>query len=153
VPYSVDTSALLDAWVRNYPADVFPGIWEQMNRAAQDGILFVCDEVVNELSKKDDGAHGWVKARNGLVVPLDSEIESHVQEIMKKYPRLVDTKKGRSVGDPFVIALARAKGYTVITGENATGKIDVPKIPDVCDDLKIPWVRMLGFFREQKWML
>ncbi len=70
---------------------------------------------------------------------------------MTRYPRLVDGKKGRSVGDPFVIALARAKGFTVITGENATGKISVPKIPDVCVDLRIPWLRILDFFREQKW--
>jgi len=66
---------------------------------------------------------------------------------------LVDSKKGRSVGDPFVIAVARAKTFTVISGENATRKLEAPRIPDVCDDLGIRWIRMLDFFREQKVVL
>jgi hypothetical protein len=82
VAYSIDTSALLDAWVRHYPPDVFPGIWDQMDRAAKSAILSVSDEVVNELAKKDDGAHKWVKARSSIIVALNAEIEKHVQEIM-----------------------------------------------------------------------
>jgi predicted nucleic acid-binding protein len=151
MPYSIDTSAFLDAWVRNYPADVFPTIWQQMDRAARNGTLLASDEVLRELERKEDGAHAWVKARSEMLVGLDSEIEQHVRDIMRDYPRLVDTKKGRSVGDPFVIAVARVRNLTVITSENATGRRDVPRIPDVCGDLGIPWVRMLDFFREQQW--
>lgn len=151
--YSIDTSAFLDAWVRYYPPDVFPGIWEQMDRAAKNGIVKSSDEVLRELSKKDDGAHDWIKAHTEMVIPLDNEIERHVQEIMSRYPRLVDSKKGRSGGDPFVIAVARVKNLTVITGENGTGNIAIPRIPDVCDDLGIRWLRMLDFFREQRWAL
>jgi len=88
-----------------------------------------------------------------MVVKLDSEIEAHVREIMARYPRIVDSKKGRSVGDPLVIALARARKLTVTTGENRTGKIDVPSIPDVCDDLGIRSIGILEFFREQGWKL
>jgi hypothetical protein len=153
VRYSLDTSAFLDAWTRYYPVDVFPTIWGQMDRAARDSTLFASDEVLRELGKKDDGAHDWMKGRPERVLALDAEIETHVREIMNRYPRLVDSKKGRSVGDPFVIAVARAKTFTVITGENATRKLEAPRIPDVCDDLGIRWIRMLDFFREQKWTL
>jgi hypothetical protein len=153
VSYSVDTSAFLDAWTRYYPVDVFPTIWGQIDHAAREGTLFACDEVLRELGKKDDGAHDWMKGRSEMIVSLDGEIESHVREIMDHYPRLVDTKKGRSGGDPFVIAVAFAKGMTVITGENATRRIEIPRIPDVCDDLGIRWIRILDFFREQKWTL
>ena len=90
MPYSIDTSAFLDAWVRYYPPDVFPGIWEQMDRAAKAGTVKSSDEVLRELSKKDDGAHDWIKAHVEMVIPLDSEIERHVQEIMSRYPRLVE---------------------------------------------------------------
>jgi hypothetical protein len=124
-----------------------------MDRAAKGGIVKSSDEVLRELSKKDDGAHDWIKAHAEMVIALDNEIERHVQEIMSRYPRLVDSKKGRSGGDPFVIAVARVKNLTVITGENATGNIAIPRIPDVCDDLGIRWLRMLDFFREQKWTL
>lgn len=153
MPYSLDTSAFLDAWTRYYPVDVFPTIWGQMDRAARDGTLFASDEVLRELGKKDDGAHDWMKARPEMVLRLNAEIEAYVREIMDRYPRLVDSKKGRSGGDPFVIAVARANDLTIITGENATRKIEAPRIPDVCEDMGIRWIRMLDFFREQKWAL
>lgn len=151
MPYSIDTSAFLDAWVRNYPIDVFPTIWEQMDKAARNGTLFASDEVLRELERKDDGAHAWMKARHEMLIALDLEVEEHVRYIMRRHPRLVDTKKGRSGGDPFVIAIARLKTLTVITAENATGKLEVPRIPDVCNELGIRCIRMLDFFREQRW--
>ena len=88
MPYSVDTSAFLDAWVRYYPLDVFPGMWQQMDRAAKNGTLLASDEVLRELEKKDDGAHGWVKTRPEILVKLDKEIEVHVSDIIRRYPRL-----------------------------------------------------------------
>jgi hypothetical protein len=124
-----------------------------MDAAAEAAIIHMSDEVANELARKDDGAHEWVKARSKIIVPLDAEIEKHVQKLMQRYPRLVDTKKGRSGGDPFVIAVARQRNLTVITGESASGKIAAPRIPDVCEDLGIRWIRVLDFFREQKWVL
>jgi Domain of unknown function (DUF4411) len=93
VPFSLDTSGILDAWVRHYPPDVFPTIWSQMDVSARNGEIFVIEEVVRELEKKDDGIHKWVKQRETIVVPIDAEVQKHVVEIMSKYSRLVDSKK------------------------------------------------------------
>jgi hypothetical protein len=151
--YSLDTSGFLDAWLRHYPIDVFPTIWARLDNATSDGIVFASDEVLRELEKKDDDAYGWMQARPQMIVPIDTEIENVVIDLMRRFPRLVDTKKGRSGGDPFVIAVAMVRGLTVITGENATGKLDSPRIPDVCRELDIPCITMLKFFREQQWNL
>jgi hypothetical protein len=151
VPYSLDTSGILDAWVRHYPPDVFPTIWSQMDVSARTGEIFVIEEVVRELEKKDDGIHKWIKLRETVVVPIDSEVQENVVKIMAKYTRLVDSKKNRSVGDPWVIALAKARGLTVVTGEKATGNLAKPKIPDVCKDLGLPCIEMVDFFRKQGW--
>jgi hypothetical protein len=151
--YSLDTSGFLDAWLRHYPIDVFPTIWDRLDGATRRGILFASDEVLRELEKKDDDAHAWMKARPDMIIPFDTHIEAEVIRLMTRFPRLVDTKKGRSGGDPFVIAVALVHGLTVITGEHATGKPDAPRIPDVCKDLGVPCIRMLDFFREQRWNL
>jgi hypothetical protein len=152
--YSIDTSAFLDAWSRHYPPDVFPAIWNQMDdAAAKSGLLYAPDEVLIELGRKDDGAHDWMRARNGMVVGFDHELEVHLKEIMSRYPRLVDSKKGKSLGDPFVVALAKSRNLTVITGENANGNLTSPKIPDVCNDLKIKWIRIIDFFRKEGWVV
>jgi hypothetical protein len=151
--YSLDTSGFLDAWIRHYPIDVFPTIWGRLDSAIMNGLLFASEEVVRELEKKDDDACAWIKARPGMIIPFSTTIEAEVINLMARFPRLVDSKKGRSGGDPFVIAVAMVGGHSVITGENPTGKLDVPRIPDVCKALGIPCIRMLDFFREQKWNL
>jgi predicted nucleic acid-binding protein len=151
VPFSLDTSGILDAWVRYYPPDVFPTIWSQMDVSAKNGEIFVIEEVVRELEKKDDGIHGWIKERETIIVPIDDEVQKHVVQIMSKYSRLVDTKKNRSVGDPWVVALALVRGLTVVTGEKASGNLAKPKIPDVCKDLGLSCLEMVDFFRKQGW--
>lgn len=151
--YSLDTSGFLDAWVRHYPIDVFPTVWERLDRAARSGLLLASDEVLHELERKDDDAHAWMKARGEMIVAFNPKIESEVIGLMTRFPRLVDQKKGRSGGDPFVIAVAIVGGHSVITGEYGSGKLDSPKIPDVCRELGIPCVRILDFFREQAWNL
>lgn len=151
--YSLDTSGFLDAWLRYYPIDVFPSVWNRLELAATDGTLSASDEVLRELEKKDDGAFAWMKSHPSMVIEIDATIEAAVIQLMTRFPRLVDTKKGRSGGDPFVIALAQVRGLTVITGEYATGKLNSPRIPDVCKELNIPCVRILDFFRQQHWNL
>jgi len=153
VPFSLDTSGLLDAWVRHYPLDVFPTIWSHMEVAAKKGEILVIDEVVLELKRKDDGIYSWVQEREAMIVPIDGEVQRHLSEIMNKYQRLVDTRKNRSGCDPWVIALARARGLAVVTGEKATGTLVRPKIPDVCKDLGIPCIEIVEFFRKQGWRL
>jgi len=148
--YSLDSSGILDLF-RIYPPDVFPTIWTQMESAASDRIVLAIDEVYRELEKKDDGAFQWLKARRGMIVALDTEIQQRVADILTAHPRLVDTRKNRSSGDPFVIALAQARGLVVVTGERASGVIAKPNIPDVCAALKIACIDVLSMFRNEGW--
>ncbi len=66
--YCVDTSAWLDGWVRDYPADVFPSLWDKLSEHAESGDLKCAEEVYLELSNKDDGIHGWLKDRKEAVI-------------------------------------------------------------------------------------
>lgn len=148
--YSIDSSGILDLF-RYYPPDVFPTIWTQMEVAARNGIIFAIDEVYRELEKKDDVAFEWLKARRTIVVELDTEIQQRVASILAVHPRLIDTRKNRSSGDPFVIALAQSRKFSVVTGEKASGVLAKPNIPDVCIALKIPWMNVLSMFRNEGW--
>jgi hypothetical protein len=148
--YSLDSSGVLDLY-RIYPPDVFPTIWTQMESAARDGIVFAIDEVYRELEKKDDAAFQWLKARRAMIVALDTEIQQRVAAILTAHPRLVDTRKNRSSGDPFVIGLAQARGLKVVTGERASGVIAKPNIPDVCAALGIDCINVLSMFRNEGW--
>ena len=122
-----------------------------MDIAAKNGEIFLIDEVVLELGRKADDVYDWVIQRETMIVSISKEIQIHLAEIMSKYGRLVDTKRNRSGCDPWVIALAKSRGLTVVTAEKASGNLTKPKIPDVCKDLGISCIEIIDFFRTQGW--
>jgi hypothetical protein len=150
VPYSLDTSGLLDGWVRYYSPDVFPSLWKQMEAAAADGTIVAVQDVLLELERQDDDVFAWAK-RHVTFVQLEDEIQASATEILARFPQLVNTRRSRSVADPFVIALARVQGLTVVTAERASGSPRKPRIPDVCAGVGVKCVPLLGMFKELGW--
>lgn len=150
--YSVDTSALMDGWVRYYPKDVFPRIWDAIDELIDQEILIASSEVLRELEKQEDDLTAWALDRKHMFVPIDDDIQVAVTEILRDFPRLVDTRRDRSSGDPWVIALARVRNCSVLTGERSTTQLDKPNIPDVCVALGIRYVNMLQLFRDKGWV-
>jgi hypothetical protein len=65
----------------------------------------------------------------------------------------VDTKKSRSVSDPFVIATASVNGAAVVTSELPSGNIQKPKIPDVCVAENISCITLLQLFLAEGWRI
>lgn len=150
--YSIDTSAILDAWRRRYPPDVFPAVWQRLEEVIEKGELAASAEVLVEIEKRDDEVHKWAKAHKAtLFVPIDEEQQRHVSAILVEHERLVDTRRNRSGADPFVIALAMSRGCAVLTAEAATGKTEKPNIPDVCQAMGVRVINLLELFREQGW--
>lgn len=150
--YCFDTSALMDGWNRYYPPDVIPPLWEQLERLADGGAIVCPDEVLREISKKDDALHKWAKKRQRLFQALDDPTQVAVAEVLAAFPKLVDSRRNRSVADPFVIATGRVRAATVVTGEKAAGTADRPRIPNVCSHFSVRCINMLDFIREQGWV-
>lgn len=94
--YCIDTSAILDGWVRYYPIDVFPGLWANLDELIQTDRLATSDEVLRELEAKEDEALRWAKGRPALFVPLDEDIQRATSEILAAFRTMVDTMKGRN---------------------------------------------------------
>lgn len=149
--YVIDTSALLDGWVRYYPPDVFPSLWSHLEEMITSGELLSPDEVLSELSQKDDAVHKWAKTNGAMFVALDEEIQEATAEILAEFPRLVGAMKDRNRADPFVIALAKTKQAVVVTGEKSAGTRDRPRIPTVCNHFGISHCTLLELIREKGW--
>jgi hypothetical protein len=150
MPFCVDTSAWMDGWQRHYPRDVFPSLWVKLDESISGGQIVSSEEVYVELKKKADDLHDWIKDRKNMLIPLSEEIQRRSSELLKEYPRLVDTLRGRSMADPFVIATAVELDAVVVTGEVLTGRLDKPRIPDVCQVKNIRWITFLQMIRELK---
>jgi Domain of unknown function (DUF4411) len=150
--YCFDTSALIDGWTRYYPQDLFPALWENLDALIANGRIASSDEVLRELKKKDDGLYAWAKERPLLFCDLDEPIQLATHEVLAEFPRLVDTVKNRSAADPFVVATARVRGATVVTGERNAGTNERPRIPNVCAHYGVRTLTLLQFIREQNWV-
>ncbi|MBI3415194.1 MAG: DUF4411 family protein [Verrucomicrobia bacterium] len=150
MPYCVDTSGWLDGWQRHYPPDVFPTLWAKIDALVTAGEIISSEEVYFELQRKSDDLHDWVKARKQMLVPLDEAIQIRAATLLAEYPRLVDTLRGRSKADPFVIATAMERNAVVVTGEIISGNLDRPRIPDVCQVKTIRCINFLQMIREVK---
>lgn len=104
--------------------------------------------MLRELEKQDDEVYQWVKAQPNMVVPIDDLIQIEVSFILNSYPRLVNTQKNRSQADPFVIGLARLVNGVVVSREGRRS-LKNPKVPDVCDDMGIPHIRLVDVLSQQ----
>jgi Domain of unknown function (DUF4411) len=152
--YCIDTSSLVHAWRRAYPPKRFAGLWTSIDKLIEDGRLVATIEVYHELKKKDDDIFEWAKARKqSMFLDIDDEVQNEVVRIMQSYPKLVDTGKGKSGGDPFVIAqaLARNPRLIVITQE-AGGSADKPRIPYVCEREAVRHINLLTLIEEEDWV-
>jgi Domain of unknown function (DUF4411) len=151
--YSFDTSAIIDGRERYYPVDRFPALWQQIDDLVHVQRLFISEEVWEEAHKRDAVAAQWCDehGKDSLVIPTDAAIAREVQEILQQNPRLVMNLKGRNRADPFVIAVARLRSATVVTGEGSDGTPARPKIPYVCQQYSIPCVRLLDVIRAEGW--
>jgi Domain of unknown function (DUF4411) len=150
--YVLDTSAIIDLW-RIYPPKTFRNLWKRVERLVQEGRLISPGQVLVELKRKDDDAAGWLKDRKDVtVVRENAAIWSVAQKVANDNLGLVDSKKTGAQADPFVIALAMSRGWTVVTSEKAGGFGKV-NIPSVCKRVGVPCLTILQLFEKEGWEL
>lgn len=156
--YSIDTSALVDWWVRYYPPSVFKGLVPRVEKLIDDGRLRASREVREEIDGKSDALRDWGKAQDGLWVDSSEDIQAVVARLMGQYFNPEKPDKGIGAADPFVIALAAIQNpvpWVVVTGEKP-GSHENPKIPWVCRHFQPEPIRTISFLQlivEEGWEL
>jgi hypothetical protein len=153
VKYSIDTSSLINGFRMNYPYLNFPRLWnEDLPALVASGDLRATEEVKFELDRQDDELVQWIEEyKNDLFLEVDEAIQQEVRAILASHTALVHAGRGRSGADPFVIALAKINICTVVT-EEGRGSVKHPKIPDVCEALGVPCMRLVDLISEQGWV-
>lgn len=147
--YCIDTSSFIESWNRRYPRDIFPSFWTRLADTIDKQLVIAQQLVVEEIANQDDDLHEWVKQQEKLLVSFDEEVQQVASGILAKYPRIVGAHQ-KFGADPFVIALAKQKGLTVVTEEQG-GNHRKPKIPFICQNIDVRCINILEFIREMKW--
>jgi uncharacterized protein DUF4411 len=151
--YCMDTSALIDGLERYYPRALFPALWTKVAELVKAGRIILSEEVWEEGRKHDAAVKEWCDehGKDALVVATDGAIASEVQDLLKRFPKMVADMKGRNRADPFVIAVAKHRNAVVVTGEGAEGNANRPKIPYVCGELRVECYRFIDIIRDEGW--
>jgi len=147
--YVIDTSSLLELPF-SYPKDNFPGVWQKIEELIDEGKMISSEEVLIELGRKDDDIFRWAKDKKESFFPIDKDIQIAVTKILTTHGNIVSLRGNKSNADPFIIALASIQACTIVTQETPTGNPARLKIPDVCNDLKIECLTLVGLLKREE---
>lgn len=169
--YVIDSAPLIYLYREKCPPDIFPSLWgnEYLSGLIKQGILVAPREVFNELDSYEDKKSEsgkdklweWARINKSMFVDPDDDQNNYiplVREIANAIIpgfglKLVDESKETPEADPFVIALAKLRGWVVINKEryinpDPKGR---PNIPNVCAHYGVECIELNEFFRKQGW--
>ncbi len=132
----------MDWQARYYPPDVFQSLEQKI------------EAMIQSKTFGTPGLKTLAKNHAALFVPLSPEIQLEAAAIESAYPDLMDPRSMHLSADAYVIALAKVKGGIVVSQETSAQEKRSPKrshfIPDVCRDLGIACINLLGLMRREK---
>ena len=153
--YSVDSSSFMDWQARFYPADVFTGLVQKIEALIADGRLRAPVLVREEIEAVGTaGLIQWAQNQTDVFVPT-AEVLVDAQTIQNQFPGLRDPKAEFEEADAYVIALARSRSGIVVTQRPLPLRSGIRNehtfIPDVCRELGVPCISLLGLIRRERW--
>ncbi len=154
--YNLDACALITLQTF-YPLDLFPQVWEKLDDLLKEKRAYFIEEVFNEIAKRDDEIHKWLKVKKGYAMKTLTQDEFlKAQEILKTHQALVDVNAIQTAADPFVIADSLVNDSIVVTREDKVmPNAKRPKIPNVCEAYDVECIYgqhfATDFFRRNGW--
>jgi hypothetical protein len=136
--YSFDSGAFINGRRDIFISTAFPALWGNIEEMIALGQVRAVDEVKREVTRHDDETAKWAKAQRGLFVPLTREVQEATSRILEQHPKLISLGSNKNSADPFVVGLAMAHFGTVVTQETPSGKLHMPRIPDVRAEMGVP---------------
>jgi hypothetical protein len=155
--YCIDTSSLVEWWFLRYPPSTFRSLRDRIEGLISNGRLVTSEFVVQELGVKRDELFDWAKAQASFSIPTTQDVANEIASIVASFPALVDPRAQRTKADPFLIALAKTRGLTVVTQETMAAAKKRPRrqrgayIPDVCAALNVPCITLLEMIQHERW--
>lgn len=133
----------------------FPSIWKHITKLARNEELISVREVRRELDQRSTESHLdiWVDDhRDIFLLPNDKEA-GIVMQLManptyRGFVKRQNLLKAMPVADPFLIAAAAVRDWTVVTQEKL--KPNAARIPTACEDLGVDWTNVEGFLEREE---
>lgn len=151
--YCLDANVLIQAWQKYYSPKFCPDYWNVLNDLGKNGSIFLPEQIHQEIVRTEDDLTEWLKASHITIRKTDGNVISCWKKILDSDPLhklLVDDIKGRSLGDPWLIAHAINFRATVVTKEGSLTASNSKRIriPNVCDNMGVRWIDDFKFIEE-----
>ena len=148
--YIIDANILID--FNDYlPMDIYETQWKMIGDNIENGKIILCEAVFNEI-KKSVELKEWLSDFKSLVIPCyENNILVEAKVIVNEYPKLIEVNNPGEQSDPYVIALAKLKGFTVLTNEKYSEGGKKIKIPFICKEMSIKCINTHEFYRIENW--
>ena len=153
--YSVDSSSLMDWQARNYPTDVFTGLIAKIDELILAGRFIAPALVKEEISTVGTTELiDWTVNHSGIFVP-NASVLAETLAIQNQFTGLRDPKAAYEEADAYVIGLAKMRNGIVVTQETPAAEKRNPRrthfIPDVCREMGIHCISLIGLIRREGW--
>ena len=147
--FVLDTSAFINGWNDHYDPETFPAVWDYLATQLDGGTLISPRESFEEIKRQDDSLVEWAGEHEDAFIYPSEEVGRLAGEIQSQFPRPGE----RNAADPFVIAEAKIRSFTVVTyeGRSFDGRKtkNWPKrMPGVCVNFGVGCCTLPEVFRE-----
>jgi len=154
--YILDSNTFIEAKNRYYSMTVCPAYWQWLLNAHGEGHIYSIDLVKDEMLKQHDELADWTRAHSDFFVDVsESKIQEKFAEVAAYVASLTHMRNGThedfmSGADPWLIAVALANDFTIVTQESLVSA-DVRKkiyIPNVCQALGAKYINTFELLHE-----
>ncbi len=156
--YCADANVFYDFWIpgRKFDVAVYGKLWDHMTEQIVSGRIVSTEEVYRELKDFANPTFQiWLSNhKDHLYTENDMQVIKLATSILNRHPEVLFHKEKKNGADAFLVATAKVYGLTVITEEIAQGEVNIkngacPKIPDLCDELGVSSLNILGYCAEE----
>ena len=161
--FLLDSNVFMTPSRSYYPFDFAQGFWRHMKTAVSSGDVFILDVVYDEIMKGKDDLAEWLKdtavsqlkVQDLEVIREYANVQNYISACNLYKPQAIAEWAKRDIADPWLIAAAIAKKYTIITLEihgnpQPNQKAKSIKIPDVSDHFCVKYYDLYYFMRKMK---
>ena len=168
--FLVDSNTFITPYKTYYPFDFAPSFWAFLEKHISNGNIVVMSKIFDEVTKGTDDLSKWLQGmsfsqadhRTPDVLVVYSQVMTHIQNgksaigISLYNDKALSEWADSSRADAWLVAMAKAKGYTLVTFERPNSSLGTsvsghPKIPDVASVFGVKYrslydmMRTLGF--------
>ena len=150
--YIVDTSSLVDVQNEDKPAKVWDGIYRLIDASRMQTPSAAFPEITRmaDAGKIPSDAFERLKTKKGIFTIPDKELIIAAGEIVHRHAHIEAWRHSGNPADPWIVAAAKQRRWTVVTEERDTGPKKNKRIPWVCEKEGVLWIRVRHLVEKEK---